>query len=722
MTEKIDALYVDDEVDLLNLGKIFLEHLGDFRVTIIAQPTEAIDLINKQSFDAIISDYQMPVINGIEFLRKIRTSGNSIPFILFTGKGREEVVIQALNEGADFYIQKGGDPRSQFIELSHKIRQAVQRRRLEVSVRDHERREADIINFLPDPTFAINTDGIVIAWNRAMETLSGISSRDILGKGNYEYALPFYHERRPMLINLVFGDDPETRLKYPWIKQEGNLLSAEITISHFHEGTGASFWFTASPLFDNQGTIFGAIESIREITESKRVLEALQLDESRLEALLKLHLMIGESEQDITQFALDEAVRLTESTVGYIAFVNDDESVLTMYAWSKRAMQECQILEKPLTNQVVSTGLWGESIRQRKPIITNDYNEENLLKKGIPKGHVPLTRHLSVPVFDGEHIVVIAGVGNKDRNYSASDIRQLDLLMSGMWTILQRKRAEQTLLRKHEELHTAYEEIYSADEDLRKNLDKITQQSYELEKREQQLHAIASNIPGVIFRLVVNPEGFYGFDYISERCYEILGIQNNPATFSEHVTANIIHEDREIFLNSIQEAIIEKAFWKFEGRYIKPSGELIWIKAVSRPIIEDGRYIFDGIIFDDTAWKHMDEFNRLLVNISDNAPASITVHDMDGIILYANDQAFRIHGYNREEFLAKNLHEIDVPESEELINKRMKRILETGIIEFNVYHYHKDGSRIPLHVYAKIIEWEGKKVILSIATVITERE
>ena len=172
-----------------------------------------------------------------------------------------------------------------------------------------------------------------------METLSGISSRDILGKGNYEYALPFYLKRRPMLINLVFGDDPETRSKYPWIKQEDNLLSAEITTSHFHEGTGASFWFTTSPLFDNQGAIFGAIESIREITESKRVLEALQLDESRLEALLRLHLMIGESEQDITQFALDEAVRLTESTVGYIAFVNDDESVLTMYARSKRAVQ-----------------------------------------------------------------------------------------------------------------------------------------------------------------------------------------------------------------------------------------------------------------------------------------------------------------------------------------------------------------------------------------------
>jgi len=104
-------------------------------------------------------------MDGIEFLKKVRSSGYTIPFILFTGRGREEVIIQALNEGADFYLQKGGEPKYQFTELAHKIRQAVRQRRLETSIRDLERREADILNFLPDATFAINTYGIVIAWN-----------------------------------------------------------------------------------------------------------------------------------------------------------------------------------------------------------------------------------------------------------------------------------------------------------------------------------------------------------------------------------------------------------------------------------------------------------------------------------------------------------------------------------------------------------------------------
>ena len=92
----------------------------------------------------------------------------------------------------------------------HKIRQAVQQRKAEASIRDHERREADIINFLPDATFAIDTRGVVIAWNRAMEKMTGVPATEILGKGNYEYAIPFYHERRPILIDLVLSEDPAT--------------------------------------------------------------------------------------------------------------------------------------------------------------------------------------------------------------------------------------------------------------------------------------------------------------------------------------------------------------------------------------------------------------------------------------------------------------------------------------------------------------------------------
>jgi PAS domain S-box-containing protein len=281
-------LYVDDEPSLLEIGKLFLEQSGMFSVDTVTSAPEALLAIAGKKYDAIISDYQMPEMNGIGFLKQVRASGNRIPFIIFTGRGREEIVIQALNEGVDFYLQKGGEPVSQFAELAHKIQTAVMQRRAEASIRDHERREADIINFLPDASFAIDINGAVIAWNRAMEKMTGVPSSDILGKDNYEYAIPFYHERRPILIDLVIKDDPITAGKYPAITRDGNTLFSEILIPHFNNGKGAALWFTASPLYDTRGTVVGAIESIREITERKQVEDALHESEKRFRELSDL--------------------------------------------------------------------------------------------------------------------------------------------------------------------------------------------------------------------------------------------------------------------------------------------------------------------------------------------------------------------------------------------------------------------------------------------------
>ena len=236
---------------------------------------------------------------------------------------------------------------------------------------------------------------------------------------------------------------------------------------------GSRLWANAviTPVFDDAGILRGFAKVTRDITERKRAEEELRLNEARLQALVQLNQMAGASLQEITDFALESAVALTNSTIGYLAFMNEDESVLTMHSWSKTAMAECAIIDKPIVYPVVNTGLWGEAVRQRKPVFTNDYQAPNPLKKGHPAGHVKVLRHVNAPIFDGERIVIVAGVGNKAAPYDDSDVRQLTLLMQGMWQFIQRQRAEESQARYARQLEVANRELeafsYSVSHDLR---------------------------------------------------------------------------------------------------------------------------------------------------------------------------------------------------------------------------------------------------------------
>lgn len=140
-----------------------------------------------------------------------------------------------------------------------------------------------IIEFLPDATFVIDMDKKVIAWNRAVEEMTGVAKGDILGRGNYEYSLPFYGERRPILIDLL-DEDQGTLDKYNFIRREGGRLFAETSLAHTPaSGEHCFLWATASPLFDQQGKRIGAIESIRDISEYKKA------EEERSRLLSQLH-------------------------------------------------------------------------------------------------------------------------------------------------------------------------------------------------------------------------------------------------------------------------------------------------------------------------------------------------------------------------------------------------------------------------------------------------
>jgi PAS domain S-box-containing protein len=129
---------VDDEVILLEVAKEYLEEYGQVTVDTSLSADEALVRMEGQEYDAIVSDYQMPGTDGLQFLRRVRQEHGAVPFILFTGKGREDVAALAFELGVDFYVQKGGDPAAQFGELMHKVRSAMESRRLAAELAEQE--------------------------------------------------------------------------------------------------------------------------------------------------------------------------------------------------------------------------------------------------------------------------------------------------------------------------------------------------------------------------------------------------------------------------------------------------------------------------------------------------------------------------------------------------------------------------------------------------------
>jgi PAS domain S-box-containing protein len=320
------------------------------------------------------------------------------------------------------------------------------RKRIEQAIRRSEERLRRITDNMLDMICQVDVRGVCQYGSPSIRKVLGFELNDVLGKPLGR----FVHRKDLLRVVRLFrslAENPRTgKIEYRCRNVSGAVIWIESIVN---------------PLVDHDGTtVTGFVIGSVDVTDRKKAEETLRLDESRLETLLKLNQMIGASIHHITEFALEEAVRLTKSHSGYLAFVNADETVLTMHAWSKTAMAECHMEQRPLVFPVASTGLLGEPVRQRRPIIVNDYEQPSLLKRGSPDGHIAIKRHMGIPVFDGDRIVAVAGVANKEEEYSNSDVRQITLLMEGMWLLLQRQQSEEKIRKSLDEKEVLLKEIH----------------------------------------------------------------------------------------------------------------------------------------------------------------------------------------------------------------------------------------------------------------------
>lgn len=161
-------------------------------------------------------------------------------------------------------------------------RNISQRKEMEQALETALRQLEGIVEFLPDATFVIDREQKVVAWNRAIEEMTGMGKGDILGKGDHAYAFPFYGEGRPILIDLVLSRDAEYEKKYEYVRTKGETLYAEALVPMLNGGKGAYLWITASPLYGGDGKLIGAIESIRDVTDHKMLEDALRTNAEKI--------------------------------------------------------------------------------------------------------------------------------------------------------------------------------------------------------------------------------------------------------------------------------------------------------------------------------------------------------------------------------------------------------------------------------------------------------
>lgn len=210
-------------------------------------------------------------------------------------------------------------------------------------------------------------------------------------------------------------------------------------------------------LRDVENKVTGALSAARDITEQKLAMDEIRHNEAQLKSLISILQHESATIQEFLDFSLNEAISLTGSKIGYIYFYDEKEEQFILNSWSKEVMKECSIPDPPTCFELGKTGIWGEAVRQRKPIIINDFQASHPLKRGYPEGHAPLIKYMTIPVFHEGKITAVVGVANKVNDYTETDMLQLTLLMDNVWRVVLQKRSEIALRAGEENFRAIFE-------------------------------------------------------------------------------------------------------------------------------------------------------------------------------------------------------------------------------------------------------------------------
>ncbi len=300
--------------------------------------------------------------------------------------------------------------------------------------------EGDIFrNLLWDMQIGVLLQGpdseILLSNPKALELL-GVSEDQLLGKTSFDPDWNVIHE----------DGSPFPGSEHPVpaaIASRKSVLNAVMGV--FRPALKDRIWLSvdAVPELMADGTVRTVVCTFIDITQRKKAEDEVHWNALRLKRLVDVLQHPSETIQEFLDYSLEQAIQMTGSKIGYIYHYQEDEKKFILNTWSKNVMGDCRVINPQTEYDLDKTGIWGEAVRQRRAVIINDFSVSNPLKKGLPEGHVPLKKFMTLPVFRKEEIVGVVGLANKERSYGEMDILQVSLLMDVVWKVTERKAAEE---------------------------------------------------------------------------------------------------------------------------------------------------------------------------------------------------------------------------------------------------------------------------------------
>jgi PAS domain S-box-containing protein len=444
-------LVLDDDVALGDLLKAFLETSGPFSVEQIIMGSDLLGRLGSTSYHLLLLDFHLPDMTGLDVLNLLSGSVFRIPVIMLTGKGDEHTAAEAIKRGASEYLIKNENFWSDLPGLInkairlHELQQAVIRS--EEALRKSEEKFRTLYETMSQGVIYQDLNGRVHSANPAAERILGFPLQQIIGSTLYDLKWHVIHEDGSAFQEEIFP---------PLVALMTGKPVKDVVMGLAHPGTGITSWIRVEsvPQFLPGVTIpYQVYSTFEDISEHKRADNILQ---SRL---VLMQFADNHSLQELLQAALDEAVRLTGSSLGFYTIYDETSRMVTQYAWSTSIHKEFdEPVELDLNYNFNDLLGWVDCIHSRRAVIHNGFSKQTHLES-IFCGRTQIWRELVVPVFRGGQIVAILGVGNKAYNYSEVDIEIISRLADLTWDIAENKQKEEALQESEEKHRSLFETL-----------------------------------------------------------------------------------------------------------------------------------------------------------------------------------------------------------------------------------------------------------------------